>query len=339
MKKKSGLILSLGVSGIAIFWLIRKVNFQEFEHAVKQVNYSYLLSASLIYLLGFFPRGLRWQLMLSTIKKVSLADSTQAVLMGYAANNVLPFRLGEFVRAYIMGNKNNISKVTCLGSIAAERILDGIVIVSLLGLSMISLTATARQAQTLKHILLTSGFIFLFAVFLPVLILIYSDAILKLWKRFLGQTGLTVFEKIIHSLSFLRAKRILLQVLLLSIAVWLIEGVMFVLILWAMNIENPVAVGYFCMGIINLGILLPSAPGYIGVFQAASVFAFLTLGYQDSAGLAYGLLVHLTQYIPVTMTGIFIFIRFGYRFSDFYETISGTAALKKTLKKIKADAE
>jgi len=322
MKKKSGLILSLGVSGIAVFWLIRKVNFQEFELAVKQVNYLCLFSASLIYLLGFFPRGLRWQLMLSTIKKITLTDSTQAVVLGYAANNVLPFRLGELVRAYAMGNKNNISKVTCLGSIAAERVLDGIVIVSLLGLSMISLTALIQQAQALKHILLTSGFIFLFAVFSLILTLVYSEAILKLWKRFLGQTGLAVLGKIIHSLSFLRSRKILFQVIFLSIVIWLIEGAMFVLILWAMNFENPVSAGYFCLGIINLGILLPSAPGYIGVFQAASVFAFLTLGYHESAGLAYGLLVHLAQYIPVTLIGIFIFIRFGYRFSEFYNTIS-----------------
>jgi len=322
MKKKGGLILSLGVSGIAIFWLIQKVNFQEFEQAVKQVNYFYLLSASLIYLLGFLPRGLRWQLMLSTIKKISFADSTQTVILGYAANNILPFRLGEIVRAYTMGNKNNISKVTCLGSIAAERIFDGIVIVSLLGLSMISLTAAIQQAQALEHILLTSGFIFLFAVLLLILVLVYSEAILKLWKRFLGQKGVAILEKIFHSLSFLRTKRIVFQILLLSIVIWLIEGAMFVLILRAMNFENPVAAGYFCLGIINLGILLPSAPGYIGVFQAASVFAFLTLGYHESAGLAYGLLVHLAQYIPVTLIGIFIFIRFGYRFGEFYKTIS-----------------
>jgi len=324
MKKKSGFILSLIVSGIAIIWLIQKVNIQEFQHTIKQINYLWWLFSALIYLFAFFPRGLRWQLMLSTIKKVPLADSTQVVVLGYAANNLLPFRLGEIVRAYIMGNKNSISKITCLGSIVAERVIDGIVIVCLLGMSMILLTSTIQQTEALKQIFFTSGIIFLSAVFLLILILIYSKTILKIGKRFFGQSEQAFLEKIVNSLNFLRTKRILFQTLLLSIFVWLIEGAMFALVLWVMGFKNPVAMGYFCLGIVNLGILLPSAPGYIGVYQAASVFAFLALGYSESAGLAYGLLIHTAQYIPITLIGITIFHRFGYRFSNFYKNISGT---------------
>ncbi len=324
MKKKSGLILSLGVSSIAIFWLIQKVSLHEVEQSLNQINYFFLLASALIYLLGFFPRGLRWQLMLSTIKKVSFADSIQVVVLGYAANNLLPFRLGEIVRAYVMGTKNNMSKFTCFGSIGAERIIDGIVIISFLGLSMISLTSSIQNAETLKHIILTGGIIFLSALLLLILVLINSEKILKMWKKNWSKFGLAMLEKMIHSLSFFRTKKILFKVLLLSVLVWIVEGAMFVLIAWAMDFKNPVATGFFCLGIINLGILLPSAPGYVGVFQAASVFAFLTLGYNESVGLTYGLLVHLVQYIPITIIGIIIFFRFGYRFNDFYENISGT---------------
>jgi uncharacterized protein (TIRG00374 family) len=325
MKKKIGLVISLAISGIAIFWLIQRVNLREVEQAMKQINYFCWFSAALIYLLGFLPRGLRWQLMLSTIKKVSLADSTQIVALGYAANNVLPFRLGEVVRAYIMGNKNNISKITCLASIATERVIDGIVLVSLLGLSMIFLSVTIQSAEALKHILFTCGAIFLSAVFIMVLVLIFSEKALQIGKSFFGHIGVEILEKLIHSLSFLRTKKILFNIVLLSIIVWLIEGAMFVLILWEMGLRNPVTGGYFCMGIVNMGILLPSAPGYVGVYQAASVFAFLALGYSESAGLAYGLLVHIAQYIPITIIGGFIFIHFQYRFSEFYKTILRTS--------------
>lgn len=325
MKKKIGLIFSLGLSGIAIFWLVQKVSFQEVERSVRDINYLGLLSAALIYLIGFFPRGLRWRLMLSTIKNVSFSDSTHAVVLGYAANNVLPFRMGEIVRAFVMGKNNNISKLTCLASIATERVLDGIVIVTLLGLSMISLTEIIRDAEVINNILLTGGLIFLFAVLTLIFILINSGGILRIWKRFFGQFGLAIIDKFLNSLSFLRTKKIFLQVLLLSVVVWLIEGAMFVLILWLMGFQHSVAIGYYCMGIINLGILLPSAPGYVGVFQAASVFAFLSLGYSNSTGLAYGLLVHLAQYIPVTIIGIIVFLRFGYRFNEFYRSISSSS--------------
>jgi uncharacterized protein (TIRG00374 family) len=324
MKKKIGFISSLGVSGIAIFWLVHKISFKGVEQSIRYVNYSGLLFAALIYSIGFLPRGLRWRLMLSTVKNVSFSDSTQVVVLGYAANNILPFRLGEIVRAYVMSKKNNISKLTSLGSIACERVLDGIVIVTLLGLSMISLTEIIQDSKVIKNILLTGGLIFLFAILALIIIFIYSGVILRIWNRFFGDFGLAAIDNIIHSLSFLRSNKIFLKVLLLSMIVWLIEGAMFVLILWLMGFQHIVATGYFCMGIINLGILLPSAPGYVGVFQAASVFAFLTLGYSNSAGLAYGLLAHLAQYIPVTITGIIVFLRFGYSFNEFYRSISSS---------------
>jgi uncharacterized protein (TIRG00374 family) len=325
MRKSSGLILSLGISGITIFWLFHAVDWQEVKQSVLQINgLSFLVGIS-IYLLTFLPRGLRWKLMLTSIKNVTVSDSTQVVVLGYAANNLLPFRLGELVRAYTMGRKYNISKVSCLGSIAAERVIDGIVIVSLLGLSMIFLTAVIQQTEALQKVFLTGGGIFLIAVFLIIIFLSYSDNILDLWKRKIGQKGLVFLEKSIHSITFFRSKKILIQVLLLSICVWLLEGTVFVVILWTMGINNPVAAGYFCLGIVNLGILLPSAPGYVGVFQAASVFAFIALGYSESSGLAYGLLVHIIQYIPATLTGIIIFIRFGYRVEEFYRTISDSS--------------
>ncbi len=322
MKKKSGLIISLGISFIAIIWLLQKVNWPEVEQAFKQVNFFWWLASAFLYLLGFFPRGLRWQLMLSTVNKVSIKDSLQIVVLGYASNNILPFRLGEVVRAYIMGTKNNMSRLTCLASIAAERIIDGIVILSILGISMISLTAAIQHTGRIQQILLTGGAVFLSAVITLILLLVFSDRILKIWKSVIGQTGLVPLEKIINSFSFLRTRKILFQVLTLSILIWLLEGGMFILILWVMDFNNPVAMGYFCMGIINLGILIPSAPGYVGIFQAASVFSFLALGYGESTGLAYGLLVHLAQFIPITLIGIFIFIRFGYSFGSFYKSIS-----------------
>jgi uncharacterized protein (TIRG00374 family) len=325
MKKKGGLVLSLSVSGIAVFWLVQKVSLQEAAQAMQQVNYFWWMSSALIYLVGFFPRGVRWRLMLSAVKKVSFFDSTRIVVLGYAANNLLPFRLGEVVRAYVMGNKNNISRITCIGSIGAERVIDGIVIVSLLGISMISLTVSGDQAEVLKKIFLTCGAVFLSAICLLVLVLINAEKILKRGENIFGNTGVAILEKLIHSLSFFRTRKILINILILSIFIWLIEGAMFVLILWDMGFKNPLTTGYFCLGIINLGILLPSAPGYVGVYQAAAVFAFLAIGYGESAGLSYGLLVHIAQYVPITIIGIIIFIHFGYRANEFYKTVTRTS--------------
>ncbi|MEM3101468.1 MAG: lysylphosphatidylglycerol synthase transmembrane domain-containing protein [Candidatus Nitrosotenuis sp.] len=321
MKAKGKLIFGLLLSSIAILWIIWKVDFREVVETIKHINFFFFIFAGIIYLIGFLPRGLRWQLMLSTITKVSVYDSTETVVLGYAANNLLPFRLGEVVRAYVMGNRNNVSKVTCLGSIATERIFDGVVIVSLFGLSILYLEGEIHEMTVLNQIFFAGGVIFLLSIFSLFIFVKFSEIVLRLWKKTFGSFGQDFLVKVLKSLEFFHNKGLLLKVLILSIIIWLIEGSMFVLILWVMGLENPVIMGYFCLGVVNLSILLPSVPGYFGVFQAASVFAFLTLGYSKSTGLAYGLIIHLAQYIPITLAGVVVFFKFGYKFNDFYKTI------------------
>jgi hypothetical protein len=325
MKSKSGILFSLAFSGAAIFWLVHKLDYQSVMSVASRINYGIWFAVALIYVAGFLPRGLRWQLMLSTIKKVSFVDSLQIVILGYAANNILPFRLGELVRAYAMGKKNGVSKITCLGSIGAERIIDGIVLLFLLGVSFLSLSTGVQEDPAVQKLMLFGGIIFTTAMFLIMLLLLFSQPILNISERLLGNSIRSLLEKILHSVSFFRTRTILFKVTLLSFIVWLIEGSMFGLVLWDMGITNAVAAGYFCLGIVNLGILIPSAPGYVGIFQAASVLAFLALGYGKAEGLVYGLIVHVAQYLPITLIGIAVFINLGYRFDEFYKSIAKRA--------------
>ena len=123
MRGKSYVIVSLGfiISISVIIWMLFKIDFQTLGRAFRQFRWEWIPLLVFVYLAGFFVRGFRWQIMLHPLKTISWLTSTSVILIGYMANNVLPARIGEIVRAYTIGEKERMSKISALSSII-ERI-------------------------------------------------------------------------------------------------------------------------------------------------------------------------------------------------------------------------
>ena len=137
----------------------------------------------------------------------------------------------------------------------------------------------------------------------------FADRIRVVGQRYLGGEGITrrvleIVERILQAISFVRQFRLLGTCAALSALVWLIEGTMFLFVLRALDLGWDPLLAYFCLGFVNLGALLPSAPGYIGVFHGMTVIAFELFGLPATEAFAYGTLVHATQYLPITLAGV-----------------------------------
>jgi uncharacterized protein (TIRG00374 family) len=270
------------------------------------------LLGSALYLTSFFPRALRWQWMLKPAKTLPLAEVAGGVVLGFAANNVLPLRLGEFVRAGAISGREKISNTTCLASIFAEKILDGLCLLLALFLSLHFLKISSAPNHLLTWLANGAAVIFGGASLFVLLCLVCERQILKLIGTKISKAHGLV-QKLIHAFHFLKNGRLFAATFSLSLLVWLIEGAVFAFFLRQMNVEQAVPRGFFCLAVVNLSILVPSAPGYLGVFQAGAAGAFATLGLLQSDGVALSLLVQSAQFIPVTLAGIFIAPLFGLR--------------------------
>jgi hypothetical protein len=97
---------------------------------------------------------------------------------------------------------------------------------------------------------------------------------------------------------------VLFGVVATSFLVWGIEGVMFAAALEPLGIQVPAMTALFVMGVINLGVLLPSSPGFVGVFQYFGVLAFSAVGVEANVATAYAVIVHICQLLPVTLIGL-----------------------------------
>lgn len=132
MNIKAG--LGILVTLILFYLLFRDIDLLLLFEYFKQGNIFYILLGIPVYLFSFIFRGLRWQLLLGNLRKISLGETIRLTMAGYAVNNVLPSRIGEFTRAYLAGVRNNVSRTSALATIFVERIFDGLTITAILSL-------------------------------------------------------------------------------------------------------------------------------------------------------------------------------------------------------------
>ena len=310
MRRKWTRWLGIGLSLGLILALIYKVDLGLLRRSFAEMEVFWLGPMILIYLLGFPIRGARWQLMLKPIKRVGIRTLTEGVLVGYTGNNLLPARAGEFLRAVFLGNKEAISTVSVLGTILIERVFDGLVIVGVLVLCAL-FSAPQRAHSGVVYSLVLGGSFFGAAILAIGMAAKYpswaqgqSRRLAALLPAKIANPLLSLVGNLFESLAFLRGHGNVLLVSLLSVSVWGVEGLVFLVGLAAMGYPADWPLAYFTLAFVNLGMILPSAPGGIGVFQAGAVIAFSLFGLTAEQALSYGIIVHAVMILPVTIIGL-----------------------------------
>ena len=138
MKNALKLIISLGITSVCFWWTFKDTRWDEMWSSVKTANYLWLLPYLLILLLIHVARTLRWGAMLSGIERVPFQQLNEASGIGFMMLIVLPFRMGEFARPFLIAERSKIRRSAAMTSVVFERIVDGIIIaVMLRGLSML----------------------------------------------------------------------------------------------------------------------------------------------------------------------------------------------------------
>jgi hypothetical protein len=233
------------------------------------------------------------------------------VIVGYTANNVLPLRTGELVRAYLLGKRYSVRKTTALATIAVERLFDGLtmLVFMLIATTVISLTAE------LRHLALAAFLLFAAVLVGLVLLTLGGNLRDRLLQLALGPLPTPIADRIERlATSFLtglgvfaRGKDLAL-VAASSLLAWSFEASMYWTI--ARGFADPlrsamgVASSLLTTGVANLATLVPAAPGYVGTFETGVLLALHdALGLDRGQVLSYAILVHAALWFPVTVWG------------------------------------
>ena len=307
--------LGFGVSLLLLALLLRASNPAELLHALGAADFRFVVPAILLYFCGVAVRSVRWGLLLPR-GSVSTGELFQALVVGFTFNNLLPARLGEVVRAFLLSRWRGVPYGNTFASVVVERVLDGLALAFILLVGV----AFAREAPAYLlavGILVGGGFsvgaaLLGLAALRPDLIPELAGVVARFLPARLGSLLLRLAATFGHGLGLVRGWGLLAKLAGLSLLAWAFELSMFYVLLFAFRLPADPVLAMVAGTVANFATLIPSSPGYVGTFDAA-----LARVLQDMAGLssevatAYTLVVHATLLLPVTLLGIAFLWRAG----------------------------
>lgn len=314
-----GVLISLVSLGI-IFYLIDPGRFIE---ALRLADYRYVLLLFGITLIWLGVRSLVW---LTLLREQACYNQVFLTLNeGYLLNNLLPFRLGEVARAFLLGRKANLGFLQVFSTVVIERALDVVMAAALL---LVTLPFVIRVGLAWKAALIISGLVLLGLILLHLLArnqqwaLSQSNRLTERYaflKKPLANQQLTAF---FSGLDALVNWRRFLKVILLMTLNWGIAVIQFYVLLLAFFPQARLLWGAFTVSVMAFGIAAPSSPGAIGVMEIAIIGALAAFNLDHSTALAAALTAHLTNYLTTGVIGAFALTKDGLSLSGVFRDVS-----------------
>jgi len=265
--------------------------------------------------LSYVLRTLRWREILRPYRPLGLGPLYSALMIGFAANNLLPARAGEVVRALLLHQETGVSRSLVLSTVLLERIFDGLTLIGMLGI--IALVWTVPGAGAAASLIVAATFL----VAIALVTVVAREERLAAWfattavriapariKDVIGAKARSALE----GLAVLRDRRGIIVVVALSLVVWGCEALSYYALIQSALGGQALPAALLATVTINLGIMLPAAPGYVGTFEAAAILALTNFGLSVADALAIALVSHGIQWMLVTGIGAAIALRAGY---------------------------
>ncbi len=295
---------------LLLFFYRFRGNFGEIAHVLGEANYIFVLPAVIVLLIIMVIKAIRWRYLLGSLKPVPLGPVFSVTIIGHMVDSLLPRPIGELARAYLLGERESISKMSVLGTIAVARIFDGLALLFF----MVSVWLFVPLAPWLEYGVRIVAGVFIGAL---VLFIILASSPVRLRKavafvlRLLPQRHSSTLEewleRFISGLAVLKSPIKLLIVFLLSLLIWFIEAMMFYLVAFSFNLGQPWYVFILTSATTNLALLLPSMPGGLGNWELACQETLSAFGVDVALASAYAIALHAIVLIPMILLG-FIFL-------------------------------
>jgi uncharacterized protein (TIRG00374 family) len=306
------IVIGFAISAFLLWELFRNINFRQLVGILAEANYYWLIPNVLLVILAMYLRAYRWRFMIAPVKHVAYSKLLAATFIGFMANNVLPLRLGEFVRAYSLSYQDrDVSKSAALANIFVERmVFDLVALLMIFGAvvaaSHLPVGSDIREGVTIAVAIALLGLAFM--LFLALRPALAGNLIVK-YLFFLPDVLKEKIKDIVirfsQGLEFLTDLRMLTWVSSQTIILWLIMGISNYFVFLAFGFHLPITASYVLLVVVSISILIPSSPGFIGVYHAGAVWTLTLYGIGKEDALSFALVLHAAQFIPITLIGFY----------------------------------
>jgi glycosyltransferase 2 family protein len=299
--------LEIGISLVFLWLAVRQINFKALLLALRDANWIYIIPAVAGITLMLLIKSWRWQIMFLPEHEVPFEAVLTAESAGYLASNVLPGRAGEAVRLVLLASDQPVGAARVLSTMVVERLLDTLSLLAVLAMLLPFLHGLPEwmmdsvKALTVAAIAGTAVIIVL--SFWKERALRWAHAIFS-HIRFLDRPGIyAAIEHLIDGFAALRGRRGP-ALIILSFAVW----AALILEVWGVRMaiapQVPMVAMIFALLVSSLGMIVPSTPGYIGVFHGLVVLSLSPFGIPQTTAMSLALVWHAVNYIVLSGAGL-----------------------------------
>jgi hypothetical protein len=330
-----GLVISAGF----LYLALRGLGINEIWEPLRSARYWWLVPGVAVYFIGVWARTWRWHYLLRPVKSVSTREMFPIVTIGYMGNNIYPARAGEVLRAVVLKRKQQIPISASLATIIVERVFDGVVMLGFVFLNLprlATLTSSSGFIGNIQTLALWGSFaflgalaVFMLAAMFPAKAEIISSKLIQVFlpERFRERTQ-DILIKFLGGLESLRSPQEAVMVLLTSIVIWLLETGKYWFVMQAFDFEVSFFALMLMNGIVNLATTIPSAPGYVGTFDAPGIAVLTAFGVEQGVAAGYTLVLHAALWFPITLLGGYYMLREGIRWQSGTVVEGGTVLVE-----------
>jgi uncharacterized protein (TIRG00374 family) len=304
--------VGIGISLICLALALRGIEWGQVWQHLGRAHYTYLVAAALFVTLGLVARAFRWQLLFFPHRGLSPVRLFAVSNIGYLLINILPARVGDLARAYLISRGEQISTAHALSTIIMERIYDTCLVVLILAAvsSFIPLPRWAARGGLTAGVLTAALAGLFFALGKQ------TERLLSLWhwltKR-VQAAGIHWLARVeldkqirsaLEGLAVLQYGKVALGILGWSAVVWICNLIPFYLVMRALDLDLPWSAAGFTVSVTALSMIIPSSPGYVGVFESGVILSLALFAVEREAALAYALVIHAVVYTTANLLGL-----------------------------------
>jgi len=308
------LAIGLALSAFLLWLSLRSLDLAQVGRALATANWVWFLPICGLTLLAFWLRAVRWGWLLHSVKPIGVGSLFSATMIGFAANNLLPARLGELVRPWAIGTRERISRSSAFATIIVERVVDMFCVLILFGVALV-LHPFPRMVQDAGIVALGVNLLLLLALVAiernPAQAERAAGWVERRAPARFAPKAASLLRNFSGGLGVFRHGSGLLWVTVHSALMYVVTAAGLQACMLAFGMNVPWYAGIVLLVITAFGMMIAPTPGYLGAIQYACVLGLSLFGIDRAIGFSFSLYYHLTQFLPITVVGLIYLGRAG----------------------------
>ncbi|MFN0064398.1 MAG: lysylphosphatidylglycerol synthase transmembrane domain-containing protein [Myxococcaceae bacterium] len=328
MRRAAQILVSVVVTGVLTYWAFRDTDWRALWESLRSAQYAWLLPYLVILLGIHLCRTLRWGYLLAGLERVPFTPLNQASGIGFMMLLLLPFRLGEFARPFLIAQRTTIRRSAAMTTVVLERIVDGILVATLLR-GLLFFAADDVGGDRLRWVVYGSNLMFvvfggglaflLFARWQQAKAVAGVRRVVSIVSPELADRAADTVHHFVGALRQLPPAKDALGFLVFTLGYWGLNGFGMSLLARAFSLPVTLFHGYVVLGVLVVSLMIPAAPGMVGTFHAGirlGLEVFLPAAVVNSQGMAYANVMWLAQTAQQVGLGMLLLSTGHFSFRD-----------------------